>query len=450
MNFILHLAFRYLKPKRSAFSIITVLSILGVMLGVGVLIVVIGVMAGFDRNLKQNILGMEPQIVLRQRDLIGLPEEEVVPWRTVRDQMRAEAGAKSVHPFIFLTTLMEPAEVPENGVPDSEVVQILGLDPENTAQADKIKELMIPESEGGGQMEIGGDQVVLTTKLAQSLGVTVGMKVNAFSPDNMKQVRKVWEKKKQAQREGKEVKDLEEEMDSLVAPTEYTVSGVFRPTEQHSSYAVVALDDALVLTASETRSKVTNLAINIEDPFQAELWLRGAAERLPISWGGHTWIDSHRRIFEAIQNERSMMYLVLMIITLVAAFSTMISMIIFAVQKRREIGMLRALGANLGHISGIFMSQGLVVGFFGGILGVAGGLGFLSVRNELRTFLADKFNLNIFPADIYGLPSIPAYLTGWDVWNIVWPAFLLCTLAALLPAFLSFRDEPAKALRGDR
>jgi lipoprotein-releasing system permease protein len=339
------------------------------------------------------------------------------------------------------------------------------MDESNTEQIDRLKEKMLPKDQGGGEFRIGGDCVVMNVDLARNLGIEVGdsletetafsekntaNKVSAFSPDNIKNIRQAWKRRDDARKLGKaeEVKSLDQEMDTLLAPTEFTVTGLFA-SQQHKDTVILSLDDAQVLNGDSEDDRISSLAINTPDAFQAEEYLRALRDNgsLPQNWGGHTWIDSHRTFFNAIQNERSMMFIILMIIVIVATFSTTICMIVFSMQKRTEIGMLRALGAKFGQMAAVFASQGFVVGFLGVAGGLVAGLGILKYRNDLRAWLSEAFNLQIFPANVYGLPEIPAYLRYEDLCYICIPAFLMCGLAAVLPALFSFRDDPAKALR---
>ena len=171
---------------------------------------------------------------------------------------------------------------------------------------------------------------------------------------------------------------------------------------------------------------------------------------LPPNWHVETWMERHRQQFEAVENERSMMYIVLGFISVVAAFCIMNTMITMAVQKRREIGMMRALGAKTSHIIALFMTNGFIVGLIGTGLGYGIGRLVLAYRNNLRDWINDTFGHQIFDAAIYGLNEIPAELRGMDEIYICGIAFVLCTLAAVPPAFLVGRMEPARALRNDR
>lgn len=456
MKFIWFLALRYLKPRGTFFSLITLLSILGVLLGVGVLIVVIGVMSGFERQIKEGILGLQAQIVLNDTEAERGPllDEKGVPvpvppefkgWREMQQQLKTQPDVLEVTPFVALTTLVEPDI---EGSPRPEIAHFLGLDPADKDQAAKIRKMMVR-----GEFDLGsgrdGDNLVMNERLASRLGVDVGDKVNAFSPENMKEVRKAWAEWEKTKDKPEERKSIEEKMDRLLVPNEYVVAGLFNSL-QHADYVVLSLESGQTLSGHGENDYVSGLSVTTSDAFRADEYLARILETAPPNWGGFTWIDKNRTFFDAIQNERSMMFLVLMIIVLVAAFSTMISMIIFAVQKRREIGMVRALGAKTSQVLGIFLGQGMVVGLLGVILGAIGGLLVLHYRNGIRSTLANAFNIQIFPADVYGLAELPAYLRPMDVFWICLPAFVLCSGAALLPAFFSSREDPARALRGER
>lgn len=467
MKFIWFLALRYLKPRGTFFSIITLLSIIGVMLGVTVLIVVIGVMSGFERNIKQNILGLQAEIVLHDsyagqpplQDEAGNevpPPPEFLDWRKCRTLVEKMPRIKSVSPYINLITLIEPDRP---GPVEPSVANFLGLDPAdpaNATQIAKLQKMMVKEEDGGGTFDIGsgagGDNIVINRKLAQTLHVGVGDKVNSFSPEMMKEVRGAWKRWEATKGQPDARKSAEDEMSKLLVPTEFTVAGLF-DSSQHADFVILSLDSAQALSGKASSDFITGLATTTDDPFAADLILQNMLDNpaLPPNWAGpssHTWIDTNRNFFNAIQNERSMMFMVLMIIVVVAAFSTMISMIIFAVQKRREIGMIRALGATTPQVLGIFTVQGMIIGLVGVITGVTLGKTILHFRNPMRAWLSERLHIEIFPADVYGLSELPAYLRPEDVHVICLVSFALCTVAALVPAFFCSRGNPAKELRG--
>lgn len=456
MKFVWFLALRYLKPRGTFFSVITLLSVLGVLLGVAVLIVVIGVMSGFERTIKQNILGLQPQIMMtdgyRKFDENGnpLPLENAKGWRETIEILKKYPHVTDVQPYISLVTLLEPAK--KNGA-EPQIASFMGIDPSNKDQIDKIKGMMKKPEDGGGTFDIGtssdGDSIVINEKLANKLRIGVGSKVNAFSPETMKEVRKAWEKWEETKDKPDERKTVEDQMSKLLVPSEFVVSGIF-VSLQHQDYIVFSLESAQTLSGKASEDFVSGLALGTDDPFEADLTLANIISEptLPENWGGYTWIDANRPFFNAIQNERSMMFMVLMIIVVVAAFSTMISMIIFAVQKRREIGMVRALGATTAQVLGIFTMQGMVIGLIGVTMGAITGKLVLHYRNDIREWLSKHLHIEIFPSDIYGLPELPSYLRNEDLYWICIPAFLLCSLAALIPAMKSASGDPSRELRG--
>jgi lipoprotein-releasing system permease protein len=171
------------------------------------------------------------------------------------------------------------------------------------------------------------------------------------------------------------------------------------------------------------------------------------ADLLPFDWAASTWMDRHHQRLSAVQNERVMMYFVLFFVVLVAAFSVMNTTITVTVQKRREIGILTSLGARVNQIIGIFMTQAAVVAVLGTLLGYLGGKTVLYFRNDLRRFLAEQLNVDIFPADIYALSSIPSHTVPLDIGIICITSIVLCLIGAFIPAFFAARVDPAVALR---
>jgi lipoprotein-releasing system permease protein len=197
----------------------------------------------------------------------------------------------------------------------------------------------------------------------------------------------------------------------------------------------------------ELGPNVHGLSIELKDPFLADQVKRKISTSLPLGWDSESWIQRNKQLFATIRNERGMMYFVLFFIILVAAFSTMNTMITVTVQKRHEIGVMKALGARVSQIVGVFIGQGLIVGLIGSVSGLAAGSLVLYNRNGIRDMLAQRLGLEIFPEEMYGVAEIPAQIVTGDIAIICLGAFILCTLAALPPAYMVARLDPAKALR---
>lgn len=253
----------------------------------------------------------------------------------------------------------------------------------------------------------------------------------------------------QEQKGAKEKKDRD-----YPAPEELMLNGIFNDDKQQSAgqtgLGYVSLKTAQRLAGSGL--SVDGIFVDLADPYDAPAMGKKLMESgiVPSGWRIETWIERHRQQFEAVANERSMMYIVLGFISVVAAFCIMNTMITMAVQKRREIGMMRALGAKTSHIISLFMTEGFIVGLLGTGLGYAVGRLVLYYRNGIRTWINDHFGHQIFDSSIYGLSEIPADLRTLDEVMICGLAFILCTLAAVPPAWMVGRMEPARALRSDR
>jgi lipoprotein-releasing system permease protein len=170
-------------------------------------------------------------------------------------------------------------------------------------------------------------------------------------------------------------------------------------------------------------------------------------QRLTPPHSAMSWIDMNKQLFDAIRMERTVMFFLLMFIILVAAFGIMNTLITVTVQKTREIGVMKALGAQTHQIIGVFLAQGMVVGIFGTVAGLALGISLVQYRNEVNRFLAEVFQIEIFPASVYQFSQIPAEVIPSDVAIICLSAFAICSLAALIPAWFAARLDPVKALR---
>ena len=157
----------------------------------------------------------------------------------------------------------------------------------------------------------------------------------------------------------------------------------------------------------------------------------------------------NRQYFEAVRLERTVMFFLLFFIVVVAAFGIMSTLITVTVQKRREIGIMKALGANIAQIIWIFIGQGTVVGLFGTLTGLGLGMTLIRYRNEFSHWLASTFHIEIFPRQVYQFSEIPAEVVTMDVAKICIGAFIICWIFALLPAYRAARLDPVKALRSE-
>jgi lipoprotein-releasing system permease protein len=422
-HFSLFLALRYLKPKRTFLSIITLISILGVTLGVMVLILVISVMTGFERELTRKVVGFDAHLVVSNA---GVMED----WPDVLKQVSANKEVTAVAPFVQGPVLVEFQN--RRMAP-----KIRGIDPELEGKVTNIRDFII-----AGSFDLDGDKTVLGSELARTLGANVGDKINLFSPGNLTQILEELDRV-----EKEDDKTSASALKQMILPTELEVTGIF----ESGRYLY---DSEFVLVPLHIGQEIYNLgggahglAIKILDAFEADQVKSELNDTLTPPNMALTWIDLNKQLFDAIRMERNVMFFLLLFIILVAAFGIMNTLITVTVQKTREIGIMKALGAQTMQIIGVFLAQGVVVGVFGTLTGLLTGITLVQYRNQVSDWLATALGIEVFPRSIYQFSEIPAEVIPKDVAIICISAFIICSLAALIPAWFAARLDPVKALR---
>ncbi|MEC7863249.1 MAG: FtsX-like permease family protein [Verrucomicrobiota bacterium] len=446
-NFSLFLALRYLKPKRTYVSIITLISVLGVALGVTVLIVVIAVMTGFEKRLEQIILGFEPHLMVQQQVIVDTrdSESESGRWDILKDRLKKEIpDLKAVSPYVTGQVLLQ------FGIDDSRrqaALMMMGVDSERNPLTERVKEIInAGELDLSYKPEHGKYGCLISMQFAQRNGITIGEHIEAFSTADIEPiVADLFDAVDNDKLSDDELRTRVKELtESIKTPKDLIVTGIF-DSVRYGEMILVPLEIGQDLY--ELGADVHGLSIELKDPFLANQINKKIRALLPFGWNSETWIQRNKQLFATIRNERGMMYFVLFFIILVAAFSTMNTMITVTVQKRHEIGVMKALGARVSQIVGVFIGQGLIVGLIGSVSGLAAGSLVLYYRNSIRDVLAQRLGLEIFPEEMYGVAEIPAQIVPSDIAIICFGAFVLCTLAALPPAYMVARLDPAKALR---
>ena len=446
-NFSFFLALRYLKPKRTYVSIITLISVIGVALGVTVLIVVIAVMTGFEKRLEQIILGFEPHLMVQQQVIVDPRDSESQSgrWDLLKDRLEKEIpDLKAVSPYVTGQVLLQ------FGVNDSRrqaALMMMGVDSEGNPLTERVKEIInAGELDLSYKPEHGKYGCLISMQFAQRNGITIGEHIEAFSTADIEPiVADLFDAADNDKLSDDELRSRVKELtESIKTPKDMIVTGIF-DSVRYGEMILVPLEIGQDLY--ELEANVHGLSIELKDPFLADQINKEIIELLPFGWNSETWIQRNKQLFATIRNERGMMYFVLFFIILVAAFSTMNTMITVTVQKRHEIGVMKALGARVSQIVGVFIGQGLIVGLIGSVSGLAAGSLVLNNRNGIRDVLSQRLGLEIFPEEMYGVAEIPAQIVSSDIAIICIGAFILCTLAALPPAYMVARLDPAKALR---
>jgi len=230
-------------------------------------------------------------------------------------------------------------------------------------------------------------------------------------------------------------------------PKELTVTGIYETGHylHDSEFLLVPVHVGQELYGLE--DALHGITVKTVDPYGAAQVKERIQRLLKEPEYAQTWIDMNSQYFEAIRLERTVMFFLLFFIVIVAAFGIMNTLITVTVQKTREIGIMKAIGANIWQIVWVFLAQGMVVGFFGTIAGLGAGMALIRYRNEFSQFLSSTMGIEVFPRQIYQFAQIPAEVIPKDVAVICIGAFIICSIAALIPAYRAARLDPVTALR---
>jgi lipoprotein-releasing system permease protein len=423
-SFSLFLALRYLKPKRTFLSIITLISILGVTLGIMVLILVISVMTGFEQELRRKVIGFDPHVVVTSG---GVLED----WETTAASVKNDPDVMAAAPFVLGPVI---AQYQNRRL----APKIRGVDPEMERGVVDITPFIIE-----GEYDLEGSKTIVGSELARELGVTVGETLTIFSPGNFKEILNEIERLEKTGGKPEDIASIKQ----LILPTELEVTGIFESGRYlyDSEFLIVPLHIGQELY--NLGPAAHGLAVKTRDPYLADKVRNDLNSRLAPPAYAMSWMDMNKQIFDAIRMERQVMFFILMFIILVAAFGIMNTLITVTVQKTREIGVMKALGARTNQIVGVFLAQGMVVGVFGTLIGLGMGISLTQYRNEVSHFLSRTLGVEVFPASVYQFSEIPAEIVASDVAIICLSAFVICSVAALIPAWFAARLDPVKALR---
>ena len=424
LPFELLLALRYLRPKRTFVSIITLISILGVALGVAVLIIVISVMSGFDHDLREKILGFNAHLKVYALDQAGRTGT-MKDYERVMNQIAANKNVRGITPFIFGPVLVETqAETNRPSLQDAPMLR--GIDP---LTENKVSNL--PHSIVEGKFDLSGRGLLVGNDFARNLNLRIGDHLSIYSAREIKKM--------------KAGRDKNE--DTAILPDDYEVRGIFDVGyyDYDARVIVVSLENAQDLY--DLGDSVHGLLVMLQDPYQAPAVRHELNGALGPDYAITTWMEENSAILGALVVEKNVMFYLLFFIVIVAALCILSAQITFVVQKTREIGMLKALGATNLQVSGVFISQSAIIGVLGVLAGYGLGILALTYRNEFLHFMNHWTGWELFPASIYGFSELPAIIDARDIALICGSSFVICILGGVLPAIRAGRLKPVEALR---
>lgn len=407
----LFIGLRYTRAKRRNHfvSFISVSSMLGITIGVWALIVVMSVMNGFEKELRERILGMVSHATVQSID--GAMED----WQGIADRLAQRPRVTGVAPFVNGEVMLTRGSQVSGAL-------VRGVLPEQEGSVSRAMTHVVRGEPGS--LEAGAFNIILGSRLAAGLGVGVGDTVTMVTPEARVSVAGV-----------------------LPRVRRFNVSGVFHVdmAQYDGTLAMIHLADAQTLF--RTGSGVTGIRLEFDDLFAAPRLAREAAQSLSGLYSVSDWTQQNRNFFRAVATEKTVMFVILMLIVGVAAFNIVSTLVMVVTDKRGDIAILRTLGATPASIMGVFMVQGTVIGVFGTLIGVVTGvLTAINVESIVPAIEA-ALNVQFLPADIYLISDLPSDLEQQDVVRTAVAALILSLLATLYPAWRGARTAPAEALR---
>ncbi|MCG6861911.1 MAG: lipoprotein-releasing ABC transporter permease subunit [Chromatiaceae bacterium] len=407
----LFVGLRYTRAKRRNhfISFISLISMLGIMLGIVALIVVLSVMNGFHTEIQARILGMTSHATLSD------PYGDMSDWPDVLERVREHESVIGAAPFVELQAMLA------NGANVSGA-QLRGILP---AEEDQVAELRQDMIRGNVDDLVAGKyKILLGQELAAYLGVGVGDKVTVVTPQVSATPVGI--------------------MPRLKA---FTVAGLFAVgmSDYDRSAGFLHLTDAAKLM--RLGEGVTGVRLKLTDMFQAPMLARKIAYDLGGSYRVIDWTQHHQNFFAALRTEKRMMSIILFLIVAVAAFNIVSTLVMVVTDKRPDIAILRTLGASPAHIMAIFMVQGTAIGVVGTLLGIVGGVVLALNVEPIVAGIEGLFSIHFLDPNIYYISKLPSDLRAGDVIWVSTGAFLMSLVATLYPAWRAARTDPAEALR---
>ena len=404
--FELFLGIKYLKAKRKQrfISVITIISILGVMVGVMALIVVLSVMNGFRADLMSKILGVNSHVLVLN---LGGPFSY---YRQVEQDVGREEGVVAVTPFIFTQVMLNNAGNVSGAV-------LRGIDPDSAGAVIGFKDMI----KNGSLSSLAGKvddfpAIIIGSELAKRIGAHIGSVVTVISP------------------EGKLTP-----LGRTPNTQRFKVSAIFDSGmyEYDASMIYLSLTEAQDFLA--IGDKVTGIEVRVKDVYQADRIAKAIQERLGYPFWTKDWKVMNRSLFSALKLEKLTMFIILTMIVLVGALNIISTLVMVVMEKTRDVAILRAMGASAKSIMSIFMFQGLLVGVVGTIAGLACGLGICQ--------LLAKYKFISLPSDVYYISTLPVQVEAADVSFVAGAAVVISFLATLYPSWYASRLNPVESFR---
>ncbi len=405
----LFIGLRYTRAKRRNhfISFISLVSMLGIAVGVTALITVISVMNGFEKELTERILGMVAHVTISGVD------ESVRDWQQALTKADANAHVLGAAPYVERQALLQGTRVTG--------AVIHGVLPDREPKVSDVDRKMVKGRLD--DLKPGAFGIILGNELAMQLGVGVGDKITVITPEvNATPV------------------------GAMPRYKRFNVVGIFSVgyQEYDEGLAIMHMDDAERLFQLDGP---TGIRLRLDDMFDAWEIGHDLAQQLGQFYRVQDWRSGHANFFSAVSMEKKVMFIILSLIVAVAAFNLVSTLVMLVTDKQADIAILRTLGISPQSIMGVFMVQGVIVGAFGILLGVLGGILLATNLESLVKWIEHTFHVEFLSPDVYYISEVPSDMHWNDVGWIALIAFVFCLFATMYPAWRASRTDPAAALR---
>ncbi|MFH1239162.1 MAG: lipoprotein-releasing ABC transporter permease subunit [bacterium] len=403
MNYELFISLRYLKARRKQVlvSVISLISILGIALGVTALLVTLSVMNGFKTDLTNKILGTYAHIIVINQTGQGLGD-----YAETKNKIENTPHILAASPFVYGQIMLKAGDNISGAV-------IKGIIPQEETRVTDIKNNI---SQGDLDTLKEPKNIVLGRELARNLGVNLNDDIYLISPV------------------------------SVISPfglipkmEKFKVTGIFVSGmyEYDANLSYVSLNSAQNLF--DLGQKITGLAVKTDNPYNAQDISAKMQEELKFPYWVRSWMVTNRNLFSALKLEKIMMFIILVLIVLVAAFNIIATLMIMTIEKTKDIGILKTMGATRKSISRIFILEGLIIGVIGTALGSLGGF--------VISKLLDTYQFIKIPADVYYLDKLPVRMEVSDFVLVAIAALVISLLATVYPSYKAGKLDPCEAIR---
>jgi len=423
MSFEFFISMRYLRARRKQIfvSIITFISIAGIFLGVAALIIVLAVMNGFENDLRNKILGINSHIVLMQYSGMFREHEKVM------HEVAQIDGVIASTPFIYSQAMVKSgvrtSGVILRGMSTKTAFTVINLGRMQEGNIEYLSEKNRPNLKLSGELsKLPG--IVVGRELAKNMGMYLFEPVYVISPHG-----------------------VATPMGLIPKMKKFIVVGIFDSGfyEYDSTLAYIELKDCQDFLGMGDH--VSGLEIKVNNIYKADVIAKAMERKLGFPFWARNWMEMNKNLFSALRLEKRVMFIILSLIVLVAAFNIISTLIMVVMEKNKDIAILKSMGATSQSIMKIFIFQGVIIGAIGTLLGCIAGLSVAFNLEKISVSIENLFGFKILPGDVYYLSQLPSQVNYFDVLIIIIGTMLLSFLSTIYPSRRASRLDPAEALR---